>query len=281
MAPTTPLALTEHVPTGPDATGPVVVLIHGSLDRSASFTRVIRRLDDVHTVAYDRHGYHRSRHAGSVRTTLAGHVEDLLTVIDGRTAVVVGHSLGGDIALAAALAPGGPGPVVGVAAFEPPMPWLSLWPKPPPAPDDAGPTRPSAAEAAERFFRRMVGDDAWDRLPEAAREERRADGPALEAELNAIRSTEAPFDVTELTVPSVYGRGEKSATRHRQTVTWCVEHTPGAELVEVPGAGHGAHLTHPDAFAAMVRRLLDRVMHGAGTGAGAGVGTGDGKGVGA
>jgi pimeloyl-ACP methyl ester carboxylesterase len=127
----------------------------------------------------------------------------------------------------------------------------------------------------------MVGDDAWDRLPEAAREERRADGPALEAELNAIRSTEAPFDVTELTVPSVYGRGEKSATRHRQTVTWCVEHTPGAELVEVPGAGHGAHLTHPDAFAAMVRRLLDRVMHGAGTGAGAGVGTGDGKGVGA
>ena len=111
----------------------------------------------------------------------------------------------------------------------------------------------------------MVGDEAWERLPEAAREARRADGPALEAELNAIRLDEAPFDVADLTVPSVFARGENSAPRHRQSVAWCVEHTPGAELVEVSGAGHGAHLTHPDAFAAMVRLLLDRVMHAAGT----------------
>ena len=43
--------------------------------------------------------------------------------------------------------------------------------------------------------------------------------------------------------------------RHRESVAWLVEHTPGAELVEIAGAGHGAHLTHPDAFAAMVRAV--------------------------
>src|SRR5271157_4813246 len=110
----TQLAITEHVPEGLPADTPLVVLVHGSLDRSASFARVVRRLDDVHTVVYDRGGYHRSRQAGPVHTTLAGHVDDLLTVIGDRTAVAVGHSLGGDIVLAAALRPGGPGSIVGV-----------------------------------------------------------------------------------------------------------------------------------------------------------------------
>lgn len=263
MAPTGQLAVTDRTPAGTGAAGPLVVLVHGSLDRSASFARVVRRLDDVHTVVYDRGGYHRSRQAGPVRTTLAGHVDDLLTVIGGRPAVAVGHSLGGDIALAAALRPGGPGPIVGVAAYEPPMPWLSLWPRPPGSTAESN--QGSAADTAERFFRRMVGDEAWERLPEEAKQARRADGPALQAELNAIRLDEAPFDVSDLTVPSLFVRGQNSAPRHRQAVAWCMEHTPGAELVEVGGAGHGAHLTHPDAFAAMVRLLLDRVMDAVGS----------------
>jgi pimeloyl-ACP methyl ester carboxylesterase len=104
----------------------------------------------------------------------------------------------------------------------------------------------------------MVGDSAWERLPEDAKEARRADGTALAAELAAIRIAEAPFDVAAMTIPALYARGEKSAVRHRQSVAWLVEHTPRAELVEFPGAGHGAHLTHPDAFAALVRRAVER-----------------------
>jgi len=76
--------------------------------------------------------------------------------------------------------------------------------------------------------------------------------------LDAIRIAEAPFDVTTLAVPVVCGRGENSAPRHRESVGWLVEHIPGAELVEIAGAGHGAHLSHPDAFAAMVRRAVTR-----------------------
>jgi pimeloyl-ACP methyl ester carboxylesterase len=31
---------------------------------------------------------------------------------------------------------------------------------------------------------------------------------------------------------------------------------PGGEAFEIPGAHHGAHLSHPDHFAAFVRRVV-------------------------
>lgn len=205
MPPTHLLAVTERAPEGPAGTGPLVVLVHGSLDRADSFSRVVRRLDDLPTVVYDRRGYQGSRGALPLTVTLDGQVDDLLAVIDGRPSVVVGHSYGGDIALAAALRGGTPSPIRSVAAYEPPMPWLGSWSRRPGAPTTAEDVSP--AVAAERFFRRMVGDAAWDRLPERTKAERRADGPALAAELQAIRLTEAPFDVTALTVPATFGRG--------------------------------------------------------------------------
>ena len=36
------------------------------------------------------------------------------------------------------------------------------------------------------------------------------------------------------------------------------EEIPGAELVLLDGADHGAHVSRPDEFAALVRRALDR-----------------------
>jgi pimeloyl-ACP methyl ester carboxylesterase len=265
--PTSPwLSVTEHVPIDHPTDAPMVVLVHGSLDRSASFARVCRRLDDLHTVVYDRRGYHRSRHVLPLNTTLEGHVDDLLAVIDGRPAVVVGHSYGGDIALDAALREPAASPIVAVVAYEPPMPWLEVWEPAAGSTTGAAPSSPGdpidpevAAAAAERFFRRMVGDAAWDRLPESARADRRADGLALEAELRAIRIDQAPFDVGALTVPAVFGLGGNSVGRYREGAAWLVEHTPGAELVELPGASHGAHLTHPDGFAQLVRLALARV----------------------
>lgn len=285
MPATHSLAVTEHLPGSGPHGSPLVVLVHGSLDRGASFTRVVRRLDDLHTVTYDRRGYHRSRLALPLNTTLDGHIDDLLEVVDGRTAVVVGHSYGGDVALGAAVRGGTDAGIVSVVAFEPPMPWLGSWARSPnsnaamsdgTASDGAEPRAAvlteeavvtdgavppdhvGAAEAAERFFRRMVGDASWDRLSPSAKAERWADGPALEAELAAIRTRQAPFDVTALAVPATFGRGERSAPRHRDTVGWLSEHVAGAELVEIAGATHGAHLTHPDAFAAMVRSALVR-----------------------
>jgi pimeloyl-ACP methyl ester carboxylesterase len=255
------LSLTEHVPDGVGADALLVVLVHGSLDRAGSFARVIRRLDDLHTVTYDRRGYNRSRHVVPVHDTLDGHVDDLLSIIDGRPAVVVGHSFGGDVALGAALRTGRSGHIRAVAAFEPPMPWLGSWATRPGSVGRA--SQPSLdhddpGHVAERFFRRMVGDSAWDRLPEATKEARRADGAALAAEIAAIRVTEAPFDVKILTVPAVFGCGSETLPHHRASAEWLVTNVAESEFVEIEGAAHGAHLTHPEGFARFVRIAVGR-----------------------
>ena len=81
------------------------------------------------------------------------------------------------------------------------------------------------------------------------------DGPALVDDLGAMRAA-APFDVTALTVPAVFGRGgAHSGAHHREAVAWLVAHVAGAQLFEIAGAGHGAHLSHPDAFADFVRAV--------------------------
>jgi len=251
------LHVVDHRGSGSDGSAPVVVLVHGSLDRGTSFARVVRRLPDLHVVTYDRRGYHHSRHAVPLATSLEDHVADLVAIVDGRPSVVVGHSYGGDVALGAAAA--APGAVRAVGAYEPPLPWSDWWPRR--TRGDIAAEDP--ATFAEGFFRRVVGDDAWDRLPENARAERRADGPALVAELASIRRDRSPIDLASIRVPVVLGRGSRSLPHHRRAIDELTDLLPTTEVIEFPGASHGAHLTHPDAFASFVRRVAAR---GAGNG---------------
>lgn len=252
------LAAVEHPPTDTDgrASGPPVLFVHGSLDRGDSFRRAIRRLGDLWALTYDRRGYQRSRENHRA-VHLAGHVADLLALAreaaerrSSEQVVAVGHSFGGDVVLGAALAD--PGLFGAVAVYEPPMPWLGLR-------RDGAHRRPLAEDPSvevERFFRQMVGEASWERLTARGRAERLADGPALVADLGDLRSG-TPFDVTGLSVPAVFGRGgSHSREHHRTTVGWLTQHVAGARLFEIPGAGHGAHLSHPDHFAAMTRVAL-------------------------
>jgi len=248
------LDVDEHPPPGgwDAAGGPTVVLVHGSLDRGASFTRTIRRLSDLGVVTYDRRGYEGSFDGSTL--DLAGHIGDLLEVVaaipGGRPVTAVGHSVGGDVVVGAALEQ--PTRFASLGAYEPPMPWLGLPRRTAPRPWLPG----DPGDEAEAFFRRMVGDATWDRLPAEVRARRRAEGPALVADLVAMRG-EAPFDVTALRVPVVFGRGgPASAAHHRDTVAWLASHVPGAVLEEIDGAAHGAHLTHPDGFARLVRMAV-------------------------
>lgn len=237
------------------ADGPPVVLVHGSMDRAASFLKVARRLPELSTTRYDRRGYGRSVGAG-VASSVADQVADLLAVLDGQPSVVVGHSLGGVIALAAATAE--PGLITSVAAFESPMSWLDWWPAASAGGvamavvDEVGPE-----EAAERFMRRMIGDERWERLPARTRAERRAEGPALLAELATIRSG-APYEPADLTVPVLAGYGTESKPYHQQAAARLAEWAPDGELMVIDGAGHAAQSSHPDAFAMFVRRAVAR-----------------------
>jgi pimeloyl-ACP methyl ester carboxylesterase len=244
---------------------PTVVLVHGSLDRAESFRRVMRRLPDINVVAYDRRGYQGSRDAGVV--DLGVHVADLLEVAEmartsgrGTTLSAVGHSLGGDVVVGAALAE--PRTFDSIGAFEPPMPWLGFRRTRPGTnrPRDWTPMAEDPGDEAEQFFSRMVSPSSWQRLTDEGRASRRADGPALVADMTFMRGPQ-PFDVAELAVPAVFGMGgEASQPHHRSTVAWLGSHVPGAESYEIDGAQHGAHLSHPDHFAAFVRRVLERAQ---------------------
>lgn len=250
------LFIGEHDPGG-DA--PTVVLVHGSLDRSAAFARVQRHLEDLRVLRYDRRGYGRSLHTGPA-ASFQVQVDDLARIVADRRAVIVGHSLGGVIALA--LAHQRPDLVAAVVAYESPMAWMPWWP---------GATAGSAAmagdgdapDAAERFMRRMVGDERWERLPQRTRNQRRAEGPALVAELRSIRAAdEPPYVAEQLTVPVIAAHGTESAAHHRAAAEALCEHAPHAELVVVPDAGHGVHLTHPLELAALARRAIERAATG-------------------
>ncbi len=104
----------------------LVVLVHGTMDRSTGFARVARRLDDRYRVLrYDRRGYARSRGLPGPHGCEA-HVDDLLNLLDGRHATLVGHSYGGNVALAASVR--APESVNAVGMYETPLPWQSWWP---------------------------------------------------------------------------------------------------------------------------------------------------------
>ena len=244
------------VEQGVENGAPLVVLVHGTMDRGTSFRLVVRRLRDLHVITYDRRGYAKSRGASPPRHSLEHQAEDLLEIVGERPAVLVGHSLGGDVAMLAALRR--PDLVGAVGAYEPPMPWLPWWPKGSAGGDAARKAEGGDPEgAAEWFIRRVVGDKAWEELPERTRAERRAEGAALMADLAAIQH-EAPFDPVDLPMPLVVGRGDQSLPHHSQSAVALAEAVPGAELFEIAGANHGAHVTHPGEFAALVRRTVER-----------------------
>lgn len=245
-------AASGYLDDGPAVSGPVVVLVHGTLDRGNSFRRTMRRLEDVRVVTYDRRGYQDSR-VPDPPVGIEGHVEDLLGILRelGGRPVVVGHSLGAVVAMGAALAE--PDRVSALGAFEPPIRWIPVEGRQSRQGSFISSDDPD--RAVEAFFRGRVGDATWDRLEPAAKADRLADGPALMAELASLNGP-ALFDVTKLEVPIVFGNGGATEQFHKENVAWLASHVPGAKRIEVPDSGHGVHLTHPDAFASFVRSAM-------------------------
>jgi pimeloyl-ACP methyl ester carboxylesterase len=232
------------------------------MDRSTSFARSMGVLDDCSVIAYDRRGYARSRFATPPATTVDHHVDDLLSLLDGRAATVVGHSYGGVVALAASVRR--PDHVRSVGAFEAPMPWVPEWPA-----DTAGGEALRAAlregdpvAAVEAFLRRMLGNEGWEMLPARAKEDRRGEGPALVADMLSLRGDPPPLDPASVPVPVMIGWGSRSRAHQVASSQRLLKALPDAEAFEIEGAGHNAHATHPEQFAEFVRRTVARAGPG-------------------
>lgn len=227
-----------------DPAAPLVVLVHGSMDRSAGMLRLSRRLDTRYRVArYDRRGYGRS-HPHDGPFDMAWQVTDLLAVMGGRPAIVIGHSYGGNVALAAAAAH--PDLVVGVAIYESPQSWEPWWPGTT-AGAAAVATQGDPADAAERFMRRLIGDARWEALPLRTRDQRRAEGTAMVGELGDLRRRR-PWSPEQITVPVVVGYGTRGAPHHQDGMQRVAASLPGSVLVALEGCRHDAPLSHPELF---------------------------------
>jgi pimeloyl-ACP methyl ester carboxylesterase len=231
------------------------------MDRGSSFAKVVRRLDEFAVLAPDRAGY-GARVGDAVpdgRGRVAADVADALDLVDDsdEPVTIIGHSYGGHVALAAAIAR--PDLIGSVGAYETPVAWLPTWP-----PRTSGGLAAeagrngSAADAAEVFMRSIVGDRVWERLPPSTREARRAEGPAMLADLRDIQSLPPPYDLGAVPVPVTIGRGSESKGHHFAGTEALLGALPDAELHVVEGAGHGAHTSHPDGFAAFVRDAVRR-----------------------
>lgn len=232
---------------GPDA--PLVVLVHGAMDRHTSFARVRARLMvTCHVVSYDRRGYAGSRAAQPLAAHMAEHVDDLESVVAERPCTVAGHSYGGGVVLA--FAQRRPDLVRAVVAYEPPMPWIGSWTR------DGGSggrfENVTPEQAAEGFLRRQIGDRRFELLPLTVREDIVKDGNALVAELTAIWQDPPPFDPAEIPMPVLVVCGQASTERHRRAAAHLAGLLPAGSLHEVAEATHGGHQSHPAEFSRLI-----------------------------
>ena len=70
-----------------------------------------------------------------------------------------------------------------------------------------------------------------------------------------MRTGTPPFAVADIQAPVVYGRSDPQVMP--LVVDFLEGRLPGIEVVTLPGAGHHAHRSAPEAFAGLVRRGLE------------------------
>jgi pimeloyl-ACP methyl ester carboxylesterase len=239
----------------PDA--PAIVVVHGSMDRSAGLLRLGRRLSDrFHVIRYDRRGYGRSIDVrGPYR--VRDHVDDVVAVVDERTdgrgaALAFGHSFGGHVVLG--LAERRADLVDRVAVYESPLSWLPWWPD-----HTAGGAAMAAgdpADAAEAFMRRLVGDDKWERLPPSTRSARRREGAAMIAELSDLRAL-PPWDAAGIEQPVLSLVGEFAQAHHLRAMQALPDLLRHCRTETIAGAAHFGPNTHADAVAAALVSFVE------------------------
>lgn len=263
---------------------PVVVLVHGLGLSTDSWGRVPLLLADRHrVVAYDLRGHAQSGDARSGDYGLRAHARDLVAVLEtclagGRRAVVVGHSLGGGIILAAA-EEAGTARMAGAVL---------------PGSGGSGVTAPGLARRGLPAGVRGTVQHAWFRLlratallgrrlrfvqPVADHLVRRAafapGAPAdavafvrdsfLSTRPLALAGTtlaSVAHDGTRLApgfdVPTLVLHGRQDPEVPEDDLRELAAALPHREVVELPGAGHMLPLLHPGLVAEQIARWVSR-----------------------
>ena len=240
--------------------GPAVVLLHGfACDRSMWDPQVTAFAPRHRTVRYDLRGF-----GGSAPPVAgAGHVADLLAVLDAldvARAHLVGLSLGGNLALAAAVE--APDRVASLVLCSPGLPG-HRWTTPRPPDEAAAVARRDGIAAAKEFWLQHPLFTPSRASPRAYRAlvsmvERFAGAPWRDgAAVEPLPPVADRLDTVRTAVLVVNGALDLDAYREIGEVVH--RRVPRAERHEIPGAGHFATLEQPAAFNHLADRFLDEI----------------------
>jgi pimeloyl-ACP methyl ester carboxylesterase len=256
--------------------GPPVVLIHGMVNSSKHWRAVAERLADSYTViapdlighgdsATPRGDYSLGAHAAAIR--------DLLAALGVRNATVVGHSLGGGVAMQffwqfpervdrlVLVSSGGLGPRVSpllrLAAVPGASPALALAARPrvvaaigaaAKALERRGSERAVYLDAVARALRPLQGEGA-----------RRAFLQTLRAVIDGRGQRVSAVDRLYLLgpVPTLIVWGERDRTIPLEDGRAAHAAIPHSRFETLPGAAHFPHLEDPDGLAAVLRDFLE------------------------
>ncbi|HET6520178.1 MAG TPA: alpha/beta fold hydrolase [Geminicoccaceae bacterium] len=238
--------------------GPPVVILHGLLGSARNWQAIAKRLaaDGRHVFALDLRNHGASpwaepmtypAMAEDVRRFMARHGPD--------GAAVIGHSMGGKVAMALALAHGG---LVGrlIVVDIAPVPYAHgtflPYVRAMRAVDPSGVTRRGEVEERLRdavpdqsvrafLLQNLVGDNGGLRW--------RVNLAAIEADMGDVMGFPAPEDAGRVyDGPTLFLAGERSDYVRPEHHAAIRRLFPGATIETVPGAGHWVHAEQPQRF---------------------------------
>lgn len=245
--------------------GPPALLIHGLAGHAGEWADTAAWLSDTHRVfALELRGHGESETRPADVSPAALRDDACLALEEiGAPGLLLGHSLGGRVAIAAAaerlqlverliVAEAGPEATGDRGEIKAAQVAAGLKNWPVPFPDVA---------AAERYFDgRGAHAEAW------TRGLRRAPGglyPRFEVEVLARMIQEALAEDcwapwSRIACPTLIVRGGASTELRVEEVSLMLAELPGARCAEVPGASHELHLEEPELWRAAVSDFLAR-----------------------
>lgn len=232
--------------------GETIVCLHGAGGNGGQFQQVLAGLAAEHSpLAFDQPAHGRSAGLDSLGSLerMAGFTRSLLGVLGIESPVLLGHSLGGAVALQCAL-DGGPrvrGLVLVGAVVRDPVPdeYLEFA------------RRLSEGKERRRFPREGY---AVATPPEIMRrgfmEDLKTDPRATYGDLRAARACDLSEALSGLDLPTLVVVGEEEAEQIVAQADLLIERVRGAHKVTIPKAGHMVLIEQPDALCEAVTGFL-------------------------
>lgn len=234
--------------------GPPLVLLHGGSGTHESFDALVPHLCEEYTVIRpDRRG--RGESSDSEDYSLQREVEDLAVVLDAvdRPATVFGHSFGGLVTVAAALADV---PMERLVLYEPAILVGES------RDDNLADRMQNALDEGDReramamFFREGGGVPDPQSLPFWPEEVNFHLVETVVRENYAVEEFELPEDPS-IDQPTLLLTGERGPEHLKAAVEALDDRVPQSRVVEFDGLGHVATESAPDRVADAVREFVD------------------------